>query len=155
MPWAGGARETLNGLESSGAARKHVRAALIDAVEAEGPIHTERLARLVASSFDLNRVSAARMKAILGQLPGDYVKDVESDVAWPADLDPAAWSGYRQDHDGQRPVQQISLREIANPRRQVCNQSGGISGRMESAFEFGVMHGLLVEKNGMVHSATA
>ncbi|MDN5765767.1 MAG: DUF4011 domain-containing protein [Humibacillus sp.] len=180
VPWAGGARghrETLNGLESSGAARKNVRAALIDAVEAEGPIHTERLARLVASSFDLNRVNATRMKAILDQLPGDYIKDTETDVAWPEEMNPTQWSGFRQDKDGHRSVQQISLREIANSMRHVCDQSGGISrpellreslalfgfrrvtqgvgGRMESAFEFGVMHGLLAEKNGMVHSATA
>lgn len=154
-----------------------MRSALVDAVEAEGPIQTERLARLVASSFDLNRVNATRMKAILDQLPGDYCKDIEPDVAWPEDMSPAEWSEFRQDKDGQRAVQQISLREIANAMRHVCNQSGGISrpellreslalfgfrrvtqgvgGRMEAACEFGVMHGVLIEKNGVVHSASA
>ena len=45
-----------------------VSAALTEIITAEGPIHTDRLASLVARGFGLNRVAEARKSAILRHL---------------------------------------------------------------------------------------
>lgn len=95
-------------------------------MEHEGPIHVDRLARLVAASFDLSRVNAARVNSILENLPSEHLKGHEPDVAWPADVEPSLWIGYRPDPSGTRPIEQVSLREIANSMRALCVANAGV-----------------------------
>jgi hypothetical protein len=96
-------------------ASSQVAEALIEVVNAEGPIHTDRLARLVANGFGLSRVAESRKAAILRHLPRSVRRDRVEPVAWPENRDPDGWSGYRPTTEGaDRPIEHISLREIGN-----------------------------------------
>jgi hypothetical protein len=121
-------RDVLDGLPAAGAARR-VSLALVDAVEAEGPIELDRLVRLVAAGFGLHRVVAARHAAILAQLPVGLIADPSApDFAWPAALDPLTWQGFRRTPDGvERPLEQISPREIGNAMVALCAAAAGMT----------------------------
>jgi hypothetical protein len=123
-----GMRDVLDGLPAAGAARR-VSLALVDAVEAEGPIELDRLVRLVAAGFGLHRVLAARHTAILAQLPDGLIADPSApDFAWPASLDPLTWRGFRRTPDGvERPLEQISPREIGNAMVALCAAAAGMT----------------------------
>jgi lambda repressor-like predicted transcriptional regulator len=96
-------------------ASQRVAAALVEVVEAEGPIHTDRLARLVANGFGLNRVTESRKATILRHLPNSVHHDSVESVVWSADSDPGSWTGYRITPEGvDRPIEHIALREISN-----------------------------------------
>ena len=58
-----GTRDVLDNLRSPLTARR-VQRALVDVVDIEGPVHGDRLARLVAAGFDLSRVAVSRSPAI-------------------------------------------------------------------------------------------
>ena len=87
-----GTRDVLDQLPATPAARR-VLAALHDAVSVEGPV---QLARLVAASFSLRRVSAARSDAILRQLPAALRPDRSPPFAWPEHRSVTGWTGFRR-----------------------------------------------------------
>lgn len=128
-PWAPrrfGHVDVLDELPARHAARQ-VAEALIEVVEAEGPVTLDRLAKLVANGFGLNRVAESRKAAILGQLPKAIRRDRDEAVAWPAGVDPAGWRGYRPTPDGvDRPIEQVPLREIGNAMVVLAEASAGI-----------------------------
>ena len=95
--------------------QQRVYAAMISAIEAEGPIQLDRLVRLVAAGFGLHRVVAARHAAILAVLPAGLNTDpVAPEFVWPPSLDPLTWQGFRRTPDGvERSLEQISPRESA------------------------------------------
>ncbi len=117
VPWPGGhfgSVDTLYALPSRAAAQR-VTAALAAVINAEGPIHTDRLARIVGNGFELARVVGARRTAILRHGPDDVVRDRVESFVWPASIDPDTWTGYRTTPDGvDRPLEHIALREIGN-----------------------------------------
>ncbi|MEJ5914503.1 DUF3320 domain-containing protein [Pseudokineococcus sp. 1T1Z-3] len=129
-PWAArslGDVPTLDALPRRKAAAQ-VRFALQEVVDAEGPVPSERLARLVAGAFGLGRVSESRKAAVLTCLPAELVVDDLEPVVWPATLDPATWTGYRPTPAGvDRPVEQVPLREVANAMAAVCRSAGGMA----------------------------
>ncbi|TFD48811.1 DUF4011 domain-containing protein [Cryobacterium frigoriphilum] len=103
-----------------------VAAALGEIVEAEGPIHHARLAKLLASSFGLTKLSAARSRSILEQLPNDLTGT--DSFAWPSRIDPETWRGYRRTPAGlSRPLEQVSPREIVNAMVDLAHTSAGMS----------------------------
>jgi hypothetical protein len=121
-----GGRDVLDSLPSPSATHQ-VQAALELIVKAEGPIHVDRLARLIASAFDLSRVSPARMESILAHLPRHYRRDKSEPFAWPDDIDPAQWTGFRHAPELEpRSVEDISLREIGNAMVALCRDSAGM-----------------------------
>ena len=127
-PWVVGllgSRDTLDQLDRSAAARNRVGLAVADAIATEGPIHRDRLVKLVAGAFDLARVNAKRADSILGVVPRGHRKGVEPAILWDLAVDPASWGGFRVDPAGTRPVDHVPLREIANAMRAVCSDSGG------------------------------
>lgn len=163
----------LNAL-AQGANRAVVRA-VRDAIETEGPIQGDRLARLVAGAFGLRRVSAERRDAIKRVVPSEYRAD--DGFYWPPTLDPTTWLQVRVPPEGEsRPLDEVSLVEIANAMRVVCEQAGGmsrdelkraalrlfggrrvtedISRRLESALALGHETGRLDEDRGIWLSAT-
>ena len=85
--------------------------ALVDAVDAEGPIELDRLVRLVAAGFGLHRVLAARHAAILAQLPVGLIAD-RLGLAHPG---------------VERPLEQISPREIGNAMVALCGAAAGMT----------------------------
>ncbi|WP_298992781.1 DUF3320 domain-containing protein [uncultured Pseudokineococcus sp.] len=130
VPWAPrslGDVATLDALPRPDATRE-VRRALQDVVDAEGPVHVDRLARLVAGAFGLGRVSESRKAAVLAALPPKLVVDDAEPVVWPSSLDPATWRGYRPTPAGvDRPVEHLPLREVVNAMADVCRSAGGMT----------------------------
>ena len=130
MPWAATGSGTVAVLDAlpARAAATRVTRALAAAVDAEGPVHTDRLARLVARSFGLDRVTDARRAAILRHLPPDLRRDDAEPVVWPADPDPDTWTGFRRTPpDVERPLAHVPLREIANAMVALCGAAAGMS----------------------------
>jgi hypothetical protein len=122
-----GSRQVLDDLPSHYAAHE-VRQALTAAVAAEGPVHTDRLAKLVAGAFGLTRVSASRTRDILAQLPRDLVPDRKEPFAWPTDKRPDTWTGFRRaTADEPRPIDEISLRELSNAMVALCIAAAGMT----------------------------
>ncbi|GEL18365.1 DUF3320 domain-containing protein [Pseudonocardia asaccharolytica] len=122
-----GTVEVLDALPTRWAAAR-VAAALEEVVEAEGPIHTDRLARLVANAFGLTKVHGSRKKAILRHLPRELRKDPDEPVIWPAGRTPEEWVGFRTTPDGTgRPIKEIPLREIVNAMAASAPAAAGMS----------------------------
>jgi hypothetical protein len=108
------------------AAAARVAAAIIDIANAEGPVHFDRLAKLTASAFGLERVAEARIDAITRCIPRELRKTSDEPFAWPADVDPETWADYRPDALYQRPVEHISKREYANAIVDLCRKHMGV-----------------------------
>jgi hypothetical protein len=130
VPWGSptlGSTDVLDALPEVWAARQ-VREALEQAVAAEGPIHLDALARLVAGSFQLTRVNANRAAAILSALPSDLVPMSGDRFAWPREKSPSMWTGFRERRNGEaRPLENVALREISNAMVALCADCGGMS----------------------------
>ncbi|TDE88586.1 DUF3320 domain-containing protein [Occultella glacieicola] len=120
-----GARSTLDALPAARA-----RAEILQAIEAvvaqEGPVHAERLARLVGNSFGLTKVAETRVRAILGQLPTDLA--VRDGFVWPRGSDPGVWRGYRvQENVSVRPLEHIASIEVTNAMADLARAAAGIT----------------------------
>ncbi|CAA9252697.1 MAG: FIG00832862: hypothetical protein, partial [uncultured Corynebacteriales bacterium] len=129
VPWPVrelGGVDTLDALPAREAARA-VAAALGEVVAAEGPVHADRLARLVAAGFGLSRVVGSRREAILRHVPAGVRRDDTEPVLWPAELDPAAWTGFRRTPEGvDRPLEHVPLREIGNAMAALTTAAAGM-----------------------------
>jgi hypothetical protein len=123
-----GDRSMLDGLPAAapGAA---VYRALIAGIEAEGPIHIDRLVKAVAAGFGLHRVVASRHQAIVTCLPQGVRKDPAApEFCWPLALDPLYWRGFRRTADGvDRPLEHISPRELGNAMEALCGAAAGMT----------------------------
>jgi len=107
-------------------ASPRVRAAIATVVEAEGPILPDRLAKLVASSFGLNRVSTDRRRAIQRLVPTEFRRNTD-ECYWPNGINPETWRVVRRPGDGtSRPIQDVPLIEIGNAMIVAAEQAGGI-----------------------------
>lgn len=104
-----------------------VRAAISAAIAAEGPIQPDRLARLVANAFGLNRVNEDRRRSIQHVVPVEYRRATGEGFYWPKDTDPQTWRIVRRPPDGvARPLEEVCLIEIGNAMMVVAEQTGGI-----------------------------
>lgn len=105
-------------------AKEKVRAVAVEIVDAEGPIHLDRLASLVGASFGVQRLYAARAKKIIYQAGAAGIHIDADKFAWPDGVDPEKWTEFRPNtSDADRPFQQISPVEIANAMRFLCEQA--------------------------------
>ncbi|MCZ2826671.1 MULTISPECIES: DUF4011 domain-containing protein [unclassified Modestobacter] len=126
VPWSpepAGARSLLDQLGNRRVAEK-VRAVLQAGVEAEGPIHLDRLTRLAAGAFGLGRVAQARRDALAALVP-EAARI--GDVVWPAQLDRATWTGFRRDPEATRPMEQVAPEESGNAMVALCRASAGMT----------------------------
>lgn len=154
--------------------KKMVRSVIHDVIVAEGPIHPDRLAKLVAGAFGLNRVAESRRKAIRQLVPADYYRRSDPEgFYWPGGIDPSGWRVVRCPVDGEsRPIDEVSLIEIGNAMLVIAEQTGGIEAeelkrealglfggkrmtagieaRLGEALERAVGKGLLVQSGGGV-----
>ncbi|QEW01624.1 DUF3320 domain-containing protein [Microbacterium caowuchunii] len=122
-----GTTETLDRLPD-GAAVQKVRSVLREIIQAEGPIHKTRLARLAAESFGLNRVATARAEAILRCLPPEHLRTTDQWCAWPSGIDPLEWRNVRRSQPGDgRNLDHVPLVEIANAMAVVAELGGGMN----------------------------
>ena len=167
-----GSVEVLDALPGRAAAAR-VGAALTEVVAAEGPVHADRLARLVAAGFGLGRVVESRRVAILRHLPAGLRQDDGEPVVWPPGRTPEEWTGFRRTPEGvERPLEHVPLREIVNAmvattrasagmnadelRRSVLAVFGGrrvtpsIGERLDAALHLGVRAGRLAVDGGTI-----
>lgn len=108
------------------AAKEKVRAVAAEIVEFEGPIHIDRLAQLVALSFDLQRVHETRAKKIRYQVKAAGLTIDESKFVWPAGIRPESWREFRPNSsDVDRPFLEISPIEVSNAARFITDRPGG------------------------------
>lgn len=127
MPGRLGSISTLDDLPRTASADR-VRTAIRAAIASEGPMHSIRLAKLVASGFGLERVAQARAIAILRCVPSEFKRqNGERAFLWPTEIDPQTWRGVRRVEPGaSRDPEYISLVEIANAMRVAAALSGGM-----------------------------
>ncbi len=125
-PGRPGDRSVLDDLPYRSAATRVARAAQ-EAIEAEGPIQPDRLAKLVAAAFQLTRVNDDRKRAILQVVPAECRPAHGDGFYWPSGVDPTGWAFARVPAPGGvRPLEEISLNEIANAMRISAEESGGM-----------------------------
>ena len=117
-------RHTLDALPSPAAGRR-VWDVATQVIDTEGPVLEARLVKLVASAFDLARVSAGRAEAIRACLPTS-VRD-ENGFYWPPTRPRGAWTGFRQPDGEARPLDDVSLEEIGNAMVGLCRAGMGMS----------------------------
>lgn len=155
------------------AASSQVRAVIDAVIAAEGPVHPDRLAKLVAGAFGLHRVNADRRSSIQQMVPAEYRRDDGEGFYWPTGTDPATWRAVRCPADGvSRAIDEVGLVEIGNAMVVVAEQSGGIEAdelkrdalglfggrrmtagveaRLGEALGRAVAQGALVESGGLV-----
>ncbi len=129
-PWrpnGHGTTQTLDELPGPAAVAR-VRRAIQDAVTAEGPIDKMRLAKLVAESFGLSKVSAKRAESILRCVPAELLRSSDPSCVWPEGADPESWLVARRSGPGEgRPLDQTPIDEIANAMAVVTELAGGMS----------------------------
>jgi len=117
-----GEKATLDNLRSR-EARTRVRSVIEDIVDAEGPVHIDRLVRLTGNAFGFQRVAADRQARIRRQVPNADVEVVD-DFVWPAGIDRDRWHIYRIAPAGERPINEISPEELNNAARSLLAQRG-------------------------------
>jgi hypothetical protein len=106
--------------------RAHVVKIVESIIDAEGPVHRDRLAKLVAGAFSLGKVSEARRTAIQRVVPSEYTRGDDREFYWPTGVEPASWRAVRTAKRGEgRPLGEVSLVEIGNAMRVVAEQAGG------------------------------
>jgi len=110
------------------AAKQKVRAVAVEIVEAEGPIHVERLAQLIAASFGVQKLHANRAVKITRQAKAAGLLIDKGKFVWPDGVDPEAWAEFRPNTSQvERPFLFVSPVEIANVMRFLKKRTAGIS----------------------------
>ena len=110
-------------------ASPRVNAAIAEVIQAEGPIHRDRLARLVGNSFGLSRVTADRRNKIQRLVGAEFRRAPDDSFFWPRDVDPDSWRVVRCSEPGAaRSLDEVSLVEIGNAMIVIAQQSGGSAG---------------------------
>lgn len=89
-----GSKDVLNALPAA-PSRRAIAELVSEVVEAEGPIHETRAAKLIAGAFDLSKVSGARVESIVDCFPDHFRRPADPGFLWPADLGPDDYDGAR------------------------------------------------------------
>ncbi|MGB4646080.1 MAG: DUF4011 domain-containing protein [Arcanobacterium sp.] len=130
VPWQIEVIGRSSELDASRGSRKAQRVTQLaeKIIEQEGPIDGDRLIKMVASSFDLNRVSTERKKTIarLFNMPPD-----EFGFYWASGARPGEWLDSREDLERQRPIAEVHPIEIANMMRWHCLQAMAFDSKEE------------------------
>lgn len=125
-PRVAGDKSSLDELGNAWA-KDQVTRVIREIVDAEAPIHRDRLAKLVAGAFGLGRVNDDRRRAIQRIVPAEYRRKDDAEFYWPVDVDPALWKLLRQPKSGvTRVLDEVSLIEIGNAMIIVAEQTGGV-----------------------------
>ena len=100
------------------AAKQKVRAVAVEIVEAEGPIHLDRLGQLVAASFGVRKLHSTRAAQIMRQAKATGLLVDKDKFVWPDGVTPKDWNEFRPNtSQTDRPFLHISPVEIANAMR--------------------------------------
>lgn len=110
------------------AAKQKVRAVAVEIVEAEGPVHVDRLAQLIAASFGVQKLHANRAAKITRQVTAAGLVIDKAKFVWPEGVDATAWAEFRPNtSQTERPFLFISPIEIANAMKFLKKRTPGIS----------------------------
>jgi hypothetical protein len=105
-----------------------VREAIRVIVEAEGPIHQGRLAKLTCAAFSLNKVNAQRANSVLDVLDTSVHRCDEDGFIWDVSIERGVWSEFRiNGPEVDRKPEHISVAELRNAMAEIVRSSGGIS----------------------------
>ncbi|MFD4326086.1 DUF3320 domain-containing protein [Nocardioides sp. NPDC058538] len=87
-----------------------------DIVRTEGPILADRLARVLAARFGLERVRQTRADEILALVPRGMIRRAGNGdkVAWPSNLDENDYAAFRVPTAGRRSVEDVPYPELRN-----------------------------------------
>ncbi|YCH09987.1 DUF3320 domain-containing protein [Arthrobacter sp. alpha11c] len=177
-PWSVrlyGTRDILDALPSRRSVNA-VREAIQHIVDAEGPVHQERLAKLTCAAFNLNKVNGERVNSILVALDSSRHRRDEDGFIWNASVDPSSWHLFRVNGpETERKPEHISVVEICNAMMDVVRGSGGISvsdlhretirlfggkrrtsgvtSRLDQGLQYGADNNRLILQDEMVHLA--
>lgn len=125
-PRVAGDKSILDEL-GNGWAKGQVTRVIREIIDAEAPIHRDRLSKLVAGSFGLSRVNDDRRRAIQRIVPAEYRRKDDPEFYWPVGVDPVSWKAVRQPKTGtSRVLDEVSLIEIGNAMVVVAEQAGGV-----------------------------
>ncbi|WP_075201067.1 DUF3320 domain-containing protein [Leucobacter celer] len=128
VPWSSAYAGTLDVLDQLPRADAvvDVQEVIRAIVEAEGPIHRQRLAKLVGEAFGLSRVASGRISSILACVPDNLVRSEDGDFIWPEQTDPVSYMTARQTSgEDRRDVEAVPIEELANAIAIVAELSGG------------------------------
>jgi hypothetical protein len=123
--WRGG-RNVLDALPDREALAE-VRKVIDEVVADEGPVHVERIARLVAASFELTRLNQARIDSLIRAIPQDLLTDPSEPFAWPVGTRPDDWAEFRRANGDPRALEHVSLREIGNAMIALAREGMGMT----------------------------
>ncbi|THJ66861.1 DUF4011 domain-containing protein [Arthrobacter echini] len=127
IPRVLGRVDVLNTLSSSVQSRALVVAALGQIIDAEGPVHTGRLAKLACAEFSLNKVSSQRAEAVVRLIDQQKYRIDDDGFVWPIGFYSDRWRGYRENGpEIDRKIEHISTVEIANAMVAVSRDAHGI-----------------------------
>ncbi len=164
--------ETLDSLPKK-TAKESVRSTIEEIVDLEGPIHRDRLTKLVGYTYGLGKVHEARAKKIVSQINGSACFTDKEKFVWPVDTDPKEWKIYRTSPLGDsRVFRQVSPLEIANAAADILKRKGvmpthelrrlvlmtfgrtkatkGLSAHFNKAIELATARGLVSITDGVV-----
>lgn len=129
-PWVVRNFGTIDVLDSLQSRRSvaAVREAMLSVVEAEGPVHVERLAKLTCAAFNLNKVNGQRMNSVLQLLDRNAHQRDADGFVWDATVDKESWEEFRPNGpEVVRKPEHISVVELRNAMVEIVRLSGGIS----------------------------
>ncbi|MBN9643359.1 DUF3320 domain-containing protein [Corynebacterium mendelii] len=123
VPWTVkeiGTPAMLDNMRSK-ASREAVAEVAIQVVRVEGPVHIDRVSRLIKKACGRKRLSRSSAAALRRQLENlDTITLDGEGFLWPADIDPTIWRVFRPNTTvGSRPLKEVSSVELANAWRYV------------------------------------
>lgn len=133
VPWEAwtpvvvGEQEDLDSMRTN-RVKENVRSLIEDIAESEGPVHQERVARLVGLAFGFSRLVPGRMRRILGQIPRASVDIDPYGFVWPKGIDRSRWLIHRTGDGSVRSFEQIAPTEIANAIVAVIKDDASLEG---------------------------
>jgi very-short-patch-repair endonuclease len=111
-------------------ARPRLAVALLQLVQAHGPVHRDAAYRIVAGAWGLGALGkriVAQLDASLLVLTADQRPIARGDFLWPQGLDPRAWRAFRYPAEGSRDLDTVCPEEVANAAAWVLSRGLSMS----------------------------
>ena len=100
------------------ASREQVRASITElmreVIDAEGPIHVDRLVRVTADALGIGRLTADWSTTLSRLMPRDRTRTHSSEIYWPRSVDPLTYIGYRRSTNVIRDLAHVPVVEVGN-----------------------------------------
>jgi len=116
VPTLVGSQGDIDAIRIDSRVQSAVRETLHEVIVAEGPVEQHRLARLTLARFGFAKTREDRRLAVLELLdPAVLRRHPTGAFAWPSELDPETWRGFRvNQNSSDRDFEEIAPEEVAN-----------------------------------------